>query len=161
MANFTFSGLDGYIAQLEKLRQSAEGITKKALYEGAGVVADEVRAAVESLPTDESFGTEKRLAKGIRQGQKEALARGLGVAPFQSEGDRIDTLVGFTGYSDYKTKKYPEGQPLALIARVAESGTSFSQKTPFMRKAIEAAEPKAKAEMKKTFETEIEQQMKG
>ena len=32
MAKLTFTGLDGYIAQLEKLRQSADGITKKALY---------------------------------------------------------------------------------------------------------------------------------
>lgn len=39
MAKLTFTGLDGYIAQLEKLRQSADGITKKALYEGAGVTA--------------------------------------------------------------------------------------------------------------------------
>ena len=160
MANFTFSGLDGYIARLEKLRQSAEGITKKALYEGAGLLADEVRAAVESLPTDNDRSA-GHYPKGITDEQKAALARGLGVAPFRSKKDRVDTLVGFTGYSDYKTKKFPEGQPLALIARVAESGTSFSQKTPFMRKAIEAAEPKAKAEMKKTFETEIEQRMKG
>ena len=52
MAKLTFTGLDGYIAQLEKLRQSADGITKKALYEGAGVTADEIRSAVEALPTD-------------------------------------------------------------------------------------------------------------
>lgn len=50
MAKLTFTGLDGYIAQLEKLRQSAGGITKKALYEGAGVTADEIRSAVEALP---------------------------------------------------------------------------------------------------------------
>ena len=49
MAKLTFTGLDGYIAQLEKLRQSADGITKKALYEGAGVTADEIRSAVEAL----------------------------------------------------------------------------------------------------------------
>ena len=46
MAKLTFTGLDGYIAQLEKLRQSADSITKKALYEGAGVTADEIRSAV-------------------------------------------------------------------------------------------------------------------
>ena len=51
--------------------------------------------------------------------------------------------------------------PLALIARIAESGTSFSQKTPFVRKALKTAKPKAEAEMKKVFETEIERTMKG
>lgn len=160
MAKFTFTGLDGYIAQLEKLRQSAEGITKKALYEGAGVTADEIRDAVEALPTDNDRSA-GHCPKGITDGQKEALEKGLGIAPFQTEGDRIDTLVGFSGYSDYKTKKYPDGQPLALIARIAESGTSFSKKTPFVRKALKTAKPKAEEEMKKVFEGEIEKIMKG
>lgn len=156
MAKLTFTGLDGYIAQLEKLRQSADGITKKALYEGAGVTADEIRSAVEALPTDNDRSAGHYL-KGITDEQKAALAKGLGVAPFQSEGDRIDT----TGYSDIQTPKYPQGQPLALIARIAESGTSFSQKTPFVRKALKTAKPKAETEMKKVFETEIKRTMKG
>ena len=146
MAKLTFTGLDGYIAQLEKLRQSADGITKKALYEGAGVTADEIRSAVEALPTDNDRSAGHYL-KGITDEQKAALAKGLGVAPFQSEGDRIDTLVAYS-YSDIQTPKYPQGMPLALIARIAESGTSFSQKTPFVRKALKAAKPKAEMKMK-------------
>lgn len=160
MAKLEFTGLDSYIAELEKLRQSAEGITKKALYEGAGVTADEIRSAVEALPTDNDRSAGHYL-KGITDEQKAALAKGLGVATFQSEGDRIDTLVGFSGYSNYKTPKYPDGQPLALIARVAESGTSFSKKTPFVRKAVRKAKPKAEAKMKEVFESEIEKAMKG
>lgn len=73
----------------------------------------------------------------------------------------MDTLVGFTGYSDLITPKHPKGMPLALIARIAESGTSFSQKTPFVRKALKTAKPKAEAEIKKVFETEIKRTMKG
>lgn len=161
MAKLEFTGLDSYIAELERLRTSAEGITKKALYEGVAIVADDMRDAVEALPTDERWGTQGKPSNGIRKGQKEALASGLGVAPFQSEGDRIDTLVGFSGYSNYKTPKYPDGQPLALIARVAESGTSFSKKTPFVRKAVRKAKPKAEAKIKEVFESEIEKTMKG
>lgn len=160
MAKFTFTGLNGYIAQLDKLRQNADGITKKALYEGAGVTADEIRSAVEALPTDNDRSAGHYL-EGITDEQKAALAKGLGVAPFQLKGDRMDTLVGFTGYSDLITPKHPKGMPLALIARIAESGTSFSQKTPFVRKALETAESKAEAKMKKVFETEIEKVMKG
>ena len=158
MAKLTFTGLDGYIAQLEKLRQSADGITKKALYEGAGVTADEIRSAVEALPTDNDRSAGHYL-KGITDEQKAALAKGLGVAPFLSEGDRMDTLVGVTGSGDIQSPIYPQG--LALIARIAESGTSFSQKTPFVRKALKTAKPKAEAEMKKVFETEIKRTMKG
>ena len=74
MAKLTFTGLDGYIAQLEKLRQSADGITKKALYEGAGVTADEIRSAVEALPTDNDRSAGHYL-KGITDEQKAAVKR--------------------------------------------------------------------------------------
>lgn len=160
MAKLEFSGLSDYIASLERLEASVDGITKKALYQGAAVVADDIRASVESLPTDESYGTQKHPAKGIKKGQKEALAKGLGVAPFQEDEGMIHTLIGFSGYSNYPTKKYPKGQPLALIARVAESGTSFSRKTPFVRKAIRKEKPKAEQAMKEVFEKEIDKIMK-
>ena len=124
------------------------------------MTADEIRSAVETLPTDNDRSAGHYL-KGITDEQKAALAKGLGIAPFQSEGDRMDTLVGFTGYSDLITPKHPKGMPLALIARIAESGTSFSQKTPFVRKALKTAKPKAEAEIKKVFETEIKRTMKG
>ena len=91
MAKLTFTGLDGYIAQLEKLRQSADGITKKALYEGAGVTADEIRSAVKALPTDNDRSAGHYL-KGITDEQKAALAKGLGIAPFQSEGTGLIRL---------------------------------------------------------------------
>lgn len=159
MAKISFDGVSAYIADLERLRANSEGITKKALYEGASVVADELRAAVKSLPTDNDRSA-GHYPKGITDEQKDALIQGLGIAPFQSEGDRVDTLVGFSGYSDYKTKKYPNGQPLILIARVAESGTSFSKKTPFARKAVRRAKPQTEAKIKEVFESEIEKIMK-
>lgn len=159
MADFSFHGLNEYIAKLEEMRKNAEGITKKALYEGAGIATDALRAAVEALPTDNDRSWEHR-PRGITERQKAALAKGLGIAPFQTEEARIHTLVGFSGYSDCRTKKYPNGQPLALIARIAESGTSFSYKTPFVRKAIRCAKPQAEARMKEIFEGELEKIMK-
>ena len=160
MAKITFTGLESYIHQLEALSKSSEGITKKALYEGVAVTADEVRNAIEALPTDEKWGTQKNPANGIRKAQKEALLKGLGVSPFQNTDGMIDALIGFNGYSDYKTARHPNGQPLALIARVAESGTSFSKKTPFMAKAVRTAKKPAEAKMKETFENEIKKIMK-
>ncbi len=73
----------------------------------------------------------------------------------------INTLVGFSGYSDYATRKYPNGQPLALIARVAESGNSFTDKTPFMALAVRKARKPAQEKMKEVFENEIDEIMKG
>lgn len=155
MAKLEFEGISEYITSLERIAGKADGVAKKALYEGAAVVADEVRAAVNALPTDEKWGTRTNPANGIRAEQKEALAAGLGLASFQKDGDMINTLLGFSGYSTYKTKKFPNGQPLALIARVAESGTSFTKKAPFFRKAVNKAKQRATAEMAKVFEDEI------
>lgn len=160
MPKIEFTGLNEYMNALEKLSERSNGITKKALYEGVAVTADEVRASIAALPTDENWGTQKNPSKGIKKAQKQALLDGLGVSGFRQTGDRIDALVGFSGYSDYKTAKYPNGQPLPLIARVAESGTSFSKKTPFMAKAVRKAKGPAEARMKEVFESEIEKIMK-
>lgn len=159
MAKIAFKGLSEYIASLEKLGRDAGGITRKALYEGVDVTADEVRNAIEALPTDDRRGHHRR--KGITSGQKKALLDGLGVAPFREDGDMINTLVGFSGYSDYATRKYPNGQPLALIARVAESWNSFTDKTPFMAPAVRKARKPAQEKMKEVFENEIDEIMKG
>ena len=48
-----------------------------------------------------------------------------------------------------------------MIARIAESGTSFSKKTPFMRKAIQASKKIAEKKMEETFENGIKENMKG
>ena len=81
MAKLTFTGLDGYIAQLEKLRQSADGITKKALYEGAGVTADEIRSAVEALPTDKGI-----ISRESRTNRRRHLQRVWALRPFNRRG---------------------------------------------------------------------------
>ncbi len=159
MAKITFSGLSEYITALEKISEKSGGITRKVLYEGVAVTADEVRSAIEALPTDNDRSAGHYL-KGITDGQKRALLDGLGVSKFRETGEMLDALVGFSGYSDYKTKKHPNGQPLALIARVAESGTSFSKKTPFMAKAVRKAKKPAEEKMKEVFESEIERIMK-
>lgn len=159
MAKIVFSGLSEYITALEKLSRDAGGITKKALYAGVDVTADEVRGAIEALPTDDNRSHGHYL-NGITGGQKQALLDGLGVSPFREDGDMIDALVGFSGYSDYKTQKFSNGQPLALIARIAESGTSFSKKTPFMAPAVRKARKPAQERMKRVFEDEIEKNMR-
>ena len=80
MAKITFTGIEEYMAALQKLGESTEGIAKKALYEGANIVADEMRAGIDALPTDESWGTQKNPAKGIREKQKQGLQEGFGIS---------------------------------------------------------------------------------
>jgi hypothetical protein len=50
--------------------------------------------------------------------------------------DGINVKVGFWGYSKYhKTKRYPQGVPIPLIANAREYGTSSGEAPrPFFRK---------------------------
>ena len=59
-----------------------------------------------------------------------------------------------------KTKKYPNGQPNALIARAVNSGTSFRKKTRFLDKAVNASKKAAEAAMDAACSREIEKIMK-
>lgn len=62
--------------------------------------------------------------------------------------------LGFDGYNEVKTRKYPKGQPNQLIARVTESGSPYMDKTPFMRMAVNATRKPALAEMQKVIDEE-------
>mgnify|MGYP004696593271 CR=1 FL=1 len=161
MAKITFTGLDIYMEALRRLEKHTGDITKKAIFEGANVVADTVKTNLQNLPTDENWGTQKRPAMGIREEQKDGLVESFGISPLQDDDGFLNVKVGFDGYNSVKTKKYPNGQPNQMIARIAESGTSFSKKTPFMRKAIQASKKIAEKKMEETFENGIKENMKG
>ena len=47
------SGLDDYLAQLQELEENTDDIMKKAIYQGAAVVASEIRSA--SIPVRTRF----------------------------------------------------------------------------------------------------------
>ena len=51
--------------------------------------------------------------------------------------------MGFDGYNEVKTRKYPNGQPNALMARSIESGSSARDKYPFIRPAVQATRKQA------------------
>ena len=79
----------------------------------------------------------------------------------ENDNGYINTKIGFDGYNATKTKKYPNGQPNALIARSIESGTSKHQKTPFVRPAISKAKAKAEAAMAASVDKDINNTMEG
>ena len=75
--------------------------------------------------------------------EKQGLLDGFGVSAMQNEGGYLNVKLGFDGYNSVKTKKYPQGQPNALIARVTNSGSSYRQKTRFLDKAVAATQKQA------------------
>lgn len=128
-------GIDRLIGNIDRLPQKAADVAALALYEGAGVVADAVSKAVDGIAT-EKF----RYAQGGRKRKPSPEEKALiasakrGVAKFEKSIIEVNTSVGLqnAGYGSLKGKT----KPIPQIANAINSGTSFMQKQPFMRKAF-------------------------
>lgn len=138
-------GLDELLAMLGEMENRTEEIAKRALYQGAKVMADAYRKGVGSIKAVERGpGEDRHHARYPTPDEKEALDA-IGIASFRGSGSEVDTLIGIglgdEGYfeMDGKTK------PLAMIARSINSGTSFMKKQPVLRKAASMAKGPAAA----------------
>lgn len=145
MAKFIVGkGLENYIAYLQSINAATDEVIGEAVYEMAKVVADKVRANIEALDAGPKGKTtyyvnETTIKSRLSEEQKKGLLEGFGISSMQDDNGYLNVKLGFDGYNSVKTKKYPQGQPNALIARVTESGSSYREKTPFIRPAANAA----------------------
>lgn len=166
MPKMKIDGIDDYMATLRKVSDNTQEVLKKAVYEGASVSASELKRQVEALPSVNDkynlvvYGNNKNGKRSdakykLSATQKKGLLNSLGIAPFNMENGVIDTHIGFDGYNDIKTKKFPNGQPNQMIARVVESGSSYFTKTPFIRKAVKNSKAKTEEAMAKVIDEEI------
>lgn len=150
---------------LDKLSTLADGLRDevigRAVYKGAGLVADAVKSNTESLPVDNRWGTDGDKKSGINTKQKTGLIKSLGITPMRNDDGFLNVKIGFDGYNDLKTKSFPNGQPNQLIARSVERGTSFMKATPFVKRAVSATKKQALDVMGNTVDKEIENIMKG
>ena len=159
MARFKFEGVDDLVARYEKLNQKSLEVVGKAIYNGAGVVMDIVEEAVEAINIDDNFATSENPKSGPSTIQKIGLIRSLGISKMREDGSFLNVKIGFDGYNNLKTKKWPQGQPNSMVARSIESGTSFMIKQPFMRPAEQSAKGPCEAIMARTVDKEIEKIM--
>lgn len=143
MANIKFSGFMEYETLLRKLEKDSEAIAKRAVYEGAKVVADAVKVNISGIspegPSDYEYER--------REKQKDGLKKSLGIASMRNDNGFINVRVGFDGYNDIKTKKHPNGQPNVMVARIYNSGTSHNRKQPFFKQAISQSKEGCKKAM--------------
>lgn len=160
MARIKFKGLEAYELKLSRLSKGIDGIAGSAIYAGAGIVADEIRKGIENLPVITGYGTDNNpLPGGVTSTQKRGLLDGLGISPMQNNNGFFDVKIGFDGYNGTKTKDYPQGQPNQLVARGVESGTSWKQKRPFVRPAVNRSRKTAEKKMADVIDKEIEKIM--
>lgn len=164
MAKIRITGLKAYADKIYALGRESKRIIKDAVYDGAKIAADEVKARLEALP---AVSNDKALAAyreqkptNLSNAQKTSLISSFGLAPMRDDSGFINTRVGFDGYNKIKTKKYPNGQPNALIARSVESGSTALLKSPFVRPAAAACKAAAEKAMEKRLDDEIEKIMK-
>lgn len=139
-------GLDSYIAYLQSINAVTDEMIGEAVYDMAKVVADKVRANIQALPAvpnAANIATYRQGYSRLSEPEKQGLLDGFGVSPMQDDNGYYNVKLGFDGYNSVKTHKYPQGQPNALIARVTESGSSYREKTPFIRTAVKAAQKEA------------------
>lgn len=148
MAKIKVVGIESFIKDINELAGDAEGICKMAVYDGAAVVADAVKANINALPTRvNKFVPKGHQARGATANEKAALISGFGISRMRANGT-VDVSIGFDGYTE-------TGKPISMIARSIESGTSWLQKMPFVNKGIASSKGAAEAAMQKRFDEEI------
>ena len=155
MATFQFEGVDELISQYRKLESNTKDMIGHAIYNGAGVVMQSVKSAVDGINTEDRYGTPEDPVSGPSTIQKMGLIHALGIAPMRQDGTFWNVKIGFDGYNRVKTKTWPNGQPNMMVARSIESGTSWMQKQPFMRKAEQGSRARCEAVMSETIDLEI------
>lgn len=145
---------------LEAMADSAPKAAAFALYEGAGSMRQEMESQakrIRTAPFKYAAGGETRLPSPE---EKAIVERGaVGIAKFDKSDDGCDTSVGFSraGYAMLAGKRVP----IPLIANSINSGTSFMQKQPFVRKARTAGGKKAVDVMKKSITDYLEKNTGG
>lgn len=139
MARITFKGLDSYVKKLSALSEDTDKVCGRAVYEGAGIVADAVKSGIRSLP--QKTGVTKK-----------GLEEGFGISKLQEDNGYWNVKLGFDGYNS-------NGVPNALMARVMESGTSKVPKHPFVRPAVNRSKAQAESKMASVLDEEIKKIM--
>ena len=150
MPKIQLKGLDDTVFVLNRLTDKSEGVIKRALYDGAGILADAVRANIDTIKTGGPSDWERRR----RETQKAGLRAGLTTFKIEEAGGTIAGGVGFDGYNEL-------GQANRMIARVFNSGTSFSSRQPFFERAIRSARYAARQKVLSEIEDEIDKLTKG
>lgn len=150
------TGFEEVTRSLNKLEQNVNEAVRAALFDGAKIAADEVKAGLQSLPIQEDREGNAPWApagyqlSGITTKQREDLVNSLGIATFKTQDGKTNTSIGFDGYG---RSTWQGGKPLPnqVLMREVESGTSWMQKHPVIRPAVTRTKATIKEAMSKTF----------
>ena len=135
-------GMEELSGMLQNLGDKAQGIASKGLYEGAGVMAKKIASAAKTIRT-KPFRYAVFITRDPSPEEKAVVeaAGAVGIARFDKNGSEVNTAIGYgnAGYAEMAGKLVP----IAKIANAINSGTSFMQKQPFIRKAMNSGKAAA------------------
>lgn len=162
MAKIIFQGGDEYLLKLTRLEAATkEKVCGPAIHDAAEVVADAIRGELQTVPTDNGWGTQANPTKGPNERQKAALLDALGITRMRTDSDGfLNVKIGFDGYNKIRTKRWPSGQPNQMVARAVESGTSWMMKNGFVARAVSKTKKEALVVMQRKALEEIRKIMK-
>lgn len=144
---------------LGKMEQQAPAVAAQALYVGAGIMSDAIRQEANGIKTAAFRYAKNGESRMPSPEEKEIVtAAGAGIAKFDKNATEVNTSVGYrnAGYADLKGKK----KPIPVIVNSINSGTSFMNKQPFVRKAARNGGTKAMEAMKEFIEDAFDKMQK-
>ena len=147
-------GLKELSEMLSQMGEESGKIAAGGLYEGAGAMADEIKKGAEGIKTS-PFHYAVFVTRDPSPEEKAAvLEAGVGIAKFNKNGSEVDTSVGYrnAGYTTINGKT----KPIPQIVNAINSGTSFMQKQPFVRKAATTGAKKAGDAITKYIEAKFD-----
>lgn len=152
------TGTEIFTDKLGQLAADISHMNKLALYDAAGYVADELKKALEAMPTY-TERDEHRLY-GVTPSEKEQIIENFGVSRFENDPDGSKTSIGFTGYVRTPSKRFNDMVPTGMLMQCIEYGTTFRRGTHTISKmekrirgqAIQIAQEKLTKEIKKVME---------
>lgn len=127
MAKIEFKGIDKYVSLMKSLEADTEAICKAAVYDGAGILADAIRAEYSHI--SHPYGGAD-------------LMEHLVITSIRNDKGFVNTKITIGGYLQ-------SGKPAPLVARVMESGNSHQGKKPFVRPAVSRVKKQCEAAMEK------------
>ena len=138
MATFKFQGTKEYESKITKLYNGSVGMIKAAVYDGADVIADAVRASIE------------------QHNDTGDLAASMALVTMRNDNGFVNTKIQFAGYDR-------KGVPNAIKAAVLESGTSDGKhpKLRVISRAANSAKGKAEGVMAAKIDELIQKTMEG
>ena len=150
------SGLDELMNEMNQLGEKAQQIAAEGLYDGAGIVADKVSGAIKGIRTESfKYATGGRKRKPSPE-EKAILEQAKhGIAKFRKTGVSVETSVGLqnAGYAQLNGKT----KPIPQIANAINSGTSFMERQPFLRKAFSTSTGAATAAIEETIKKRFDE----